>query len=244
MNFYWRKRIYIVVVMLLSCSSQYVLLAQDSLSQYILTPKAGPAPRINGPKVFGVRPGHPVLFTIPVTGDRPLIFSADNLPKGLKLDTKTGRISGSITKAGEYTITFHVKNNAGQTSRPFKIVVGETIALTPPMGWNSWNIYATKVTQELVAANARAMASSGLIDHGWSYMNIDDVWQGKRGGEFHAILPDSATFPDMQSLCDEVHALGLKIGIYSTPWIESYGHHVGGSAMNPEGSFERTKENV
>jgi alpha-galactosidase len=48
----------------------------------------------------------------------------------------------------------------------------------------------------------------------------------------------------MQSLCDEVHDLGLKIGIYSTPWIESYGHHIGGSAMNPEGTFERTKENV
>ena len=64
------------------------LKAQDSLSQYILTPKAGPAPRINGPKIFGVRPGHPILFTIPATGDRPVNFSADNLPKELKLDTK------------------------------------------------------------------------------------------------------------------------------------------------------------
>jgi alpha-galactosidase len=48
----------------------------------------------------------------------------------------------------------------------------------------------------------------------------------------------------MQSLCDAVHSLGLKIGIYSTPWVESYGHHIGGSAMNPEGTFERTKENI
>jgi len=157
------------------------LKAQDSLSQYILTPKTSPAPHINGPKIFGVRPGHPILFTIPATGDHPINFSADNLPKELKLDTKTGRISGSLGKTGKYNITLHAKNKIGQTSRALMIVVGETIALTPPMGWNSWNIYATKVTQELVLANAKAMASSSLIDHGWSYMNIDDVWQGKRG---------------------------------------------------------------
>lgn len=244
MHFFSIKRVFTITAVSLACFSTINLKAQDSLSQYILTPKTGPAPRINGPKVFGVRPQHPVLFTIPATGDLPISFSADHLPKELKLDAKTGRISGTLSKTGEYTVTLHAKNKVGQTSRVLKIVVGETIALTPPMGWNSWNIYATKVTQELVAANARAMVNSGLINHGWSYMNIDDVWQGKRGGEFHAILPDSSTFPDMQSLCNEVHALGLKIGIYSTPWIESYGHHVGGSAMNPQGSFERTKENV
>jgi alpha-galactosidase len=234
-------------VLLIAVSLQLttnILLAQDSTSAYILTPKESPSPKINGPKVFGVRPTHPILFTIPATGKRPMTFSADNLPKGVKLDTKTGRLSGSIAKGGEYKITLHAKNSLGEATRPFKIVVGETIALTPPMGWNSWNIYASKVTQELVLANAKAMASSGLINHGWSYMNIDDVWQGKRAGEFHAILPDSTTFPDMQALCDEVHGLGLKIGTYSTPWIESYGHHIGGSANNPEGTFERTKENV
>jgi alpha-galactosidase len=83
-----------------------------------------------------------------------------------------------------------------------------------------------------------------LINHGWSYLNIDDGWQGRRGGEFHAILPDSSLFINMQDLCDRVHALGLKIGTYSTPWVESYGHRIGGSAMNPEGTFERTKENI
>lgn len=218
--------------------------SSDTLSQYILTPKAGPQPKINGPKVFGVRPGHPILFTIPATGTRPMTFSADHLPKGVKVDAKTGKISGSISTPGEYVLTLHAKNKLGAAKRLFKIIVGETIALTPPMGWNSWNIYASKVTQELVLANAKAMASSGLIDHGWSYMNIDDVWQGKRGGDFHAILPDSSTFPNMQALCDAVHGMGLKIGIYSTPWVESYGHHIGGSAQNPEGSFERTKENI
>ncbi|MFL5738788.1 MAG: putative Ig domain-containing protein [Flavisolibacter sp.] len=218
--------------------------AQDSLSKYILTPKAGPAPRINGPKVFGARPGHPIIFTIPATGTRPINFSADHLPDGVKLDTRNGRLSGAISKPGEYLITLHAKNKEGEASRAFKIVVGETIVLTPPMGWNSWNIYASKVTQELVLANAKAMASSGLINHGWSYMNIDDVWQGKRGGEFGGILPDSSTFPDMQALVDEIHAMGLKAGIYSTPWVESYGHHIGGSSTNAEGIFARTTENI
>jgi alpha-galactosidase len=216
----------------------------DTFSKYILTPKPGPAPRINGPKVFGVRPGHPVVFTIAATGDRPMQFSADHLPQGVSLDPSSGRLSGKINKPGTYSIVLHAKNKSGRAERNLKIVAGEEIALTPPMGWNSWNIYASKVTQDLVLENAKAMVSSGLINHGWSYMNIDDVWQGKRGGEFGAILPDSSTFPDMQALCNEIHGLGLKVGIYSTPWVESYGHHIGGSSMNPEGSFERTKENI
>jgi len=165
------------LLVILLCFCCVITKAQDvdTLSKYILTPKPGPAPRINGPKVFGVRPGHPVVFTIPATGDRPMTFSATHLPKGVKLDAMTGRLSGSVAKPGKYVVTLRVKNKTGETSRSFTIVVGETIALTPPMGWNSWNIYASKVTQELVAANAKAMAGSGLINHGWSYMNIDDV---------------------------------------------------------------------
>ncbi|WP_240676099.1 putative Ig domain-containing protein [Botryobacter ruber] len=218
--------------------------AQDSLAKYILTPKPGPEPRINGAKVFGVRPGHPIVFTVPATGNRPITFSATNLPAGVKLDAKTGKLSGSVAKPGTYVINLQAKNNTGTATRPFKLVVGEEIALTPPMGWNSWNIYGDKISQEAVLANAKAMVSSGLINHGWSYINIDDAWQGKRGGEFKAIQPDPATFPDMQGLVNEVHDMGLKIGIYSSPWIETYAHRVGSSAMNPEGTFEPVKVNV
>lgn len=242
----WFKKIFCIALAFEGLVGSSALHAQgsDSLSKYILTPKLGPAPRINGPKIFGVRPGHPFLFTIPASGTKPMHYSVEGLPAGLSVDAATGKISGSLTKTGQYNVVLHAKNKSGEAKRSFKIVVGEAIALTPPMGWNSWNVYATKVTQELVLANARAMASSGLIDHGWSYMNIDDVWQGKRGGEFFGILPDSSTFPDMQSLCDAVHGMGLKIGIYSTPWVESYGHHIGGSAQNAEGLFEKTKENI
>jgi len=243
MNLFLNRRICILIFSFIFFNAAKAQ-TRDSLSKYILTPKAGPGPRINGPKVFGVRPGHPIVFTIPASGTKPIKFDIGNLPKGVKLDKNTGRLSGSISKPGEYKMTVTAKNNAGKASRNFSILVGENIALTPPMGWNSWNIYASKVTQELVLANAKAMVSSGLIDHGWSYMNTDDVWQGRRGGKYQGIMPDSTTFPDMQSLTDAIHKMGLKAGIYSTPWVESYGHHVGGSAMNPEGIFERTKENI
>jgi alpha-galactosidase len=204
----------------------------------IRTPQAPSTPRINGPAIFGVRPGNPFLYHIPATGDRPMTFSASGLPKGLKLDRQTGNITGSLSEPGNYAVTFHAKNSQGSANKKFKIVVGEEIALTPPMGWNSWNAYHATVTGDDVRRAAHAMAASGLIDHGWSYINIDESWQGKRGGKFNGIQPNQK-FPDMQQMCDEIHGLGLKVGIYSTPWVTSYAGYVGGSADNPEGAWEK-----
>jgi alpha-galactosidase len=204
----------------------------------IRTPKPAPSPRINGPGVFGVRPGHPFLYRIPATGDRPMTFAVDKLPAGLKLDSQTGQITGSIAKAGEYRVTLRAENVKGKAKKAFKILVGETLALTPPMGWNSWNHYASRVNAEVVLANAKAMATSGLIHHGWTYLNIDDTWQGQRGGPFHA-LQGNEKFPDMKQLCDDIHAMGLKVGIYSTPWVTSYATHAGGSSENPEGAWSK-----
>ncbi len=219
-------------------------LGPDSLTRDIISPKPAKIPRINGPKVFGVRPNHPIVFTIPVSGDRPIKYSVKNLPKGVKFDEKKGRVYGSVSIPGTYTLALTAENKLGKASRDLKLIIGEEIALTPPMGWNSWNVYGNKVTQETVLANVRAMESSGLINHGWSYMNIDDAWQGKRGGEFNAIQPDPVTFPNIQGLINEAHDLGLKIGIYSSPWIETYAKRIGGSAMNAEGLFKPTKEKV
>ena len=218
--------------------------APQNLAAPILTPTAGPQPRINGPRVFGVRPRHPILFTIAATGTRPMNFSADNLPPGATLDAQTGRIAGAVTQPGTYQITLHARNAHGDAARDFKLVVGETLALTPPMGWNHYNIYGTHITQEQVLAQAQAMATSGLINHGWSYLNIDDGWQGQRGGERNAIMSDPKLFPDMKLLCDQIHALGLKVGTYSTPWIQSYGRRIGGSAMNAAGDFQATKDDA
>ena len=213
-------------------------LAQAEDTAAIRTPPPAPTPHINGPGIFGVRPDHPFLYHIPVTGDRPMEFSADNLPDGLKLDPATGNITGVIHDRGDYLVMFHAKNALGTSDKKFKIVVGETIALTPPMGWNSWNHYASRITQDIVLQNAKAMAESGLIDHGWTYVNIDDTWQGARGGPFHG-LQGNEKFPDIKALCDQIHALGLKFGIYSTPWETSYAGYPGGSSENPKGKWTK-----
>ncbi|HXR06563.1 MAG TPA: putative Ig domain-containing protein [Candidatus Acidoferrum sp.] len=194
----------------------------------ILTPKPPPTPRINGAKVFGVRPGHPFLFTVPATGDRPMTFSAEGLPAGLTLNTDNGHITGAIAKEGTYMVTLGAKNALGSANRPFKIVCGPDIGLTPALGWNSWNCFAGAVTQERVKAAADAMVSSGLINHGWTYINIDDYWeknerrtndptlQGVGRDETGKIVPNPR-FPDMKGLTDYIHGLGLKAGLYSGP---------------------------
>ena len=211
------------------------------LTPYILTPPTPPTPRINGPKVFGARPNAQFLFSVPVSGDRPMTFEADGLPKGLRIDTATGQITGRVEKAGTYRVTVSAKNKLGVDSRELRIVIGDRIALTPPMGWNSWNCWARDVTQQQVLSSARAMVESGLVNHGWAYINIDDGWQGKRGGKYNAIQPNQK-FPDMKALTDEVHAMGLKLGIYSSPWIGTYAAHIGSYADNPDGVNQWIKD--
>ena len=161
------------------------------------TPKPTPAPHINGPSIFGVRPDAPFLYRILASGARPIEFNTDSLPSGLHLDSKSGEISGALKKPGEYTSTLRAKNAAGRAEKKFRIIVGETIALTPPMGWNSWNCWGSKVDAEKVLKSARGMVASGLINHGWTYINIDDAWQGKRGGPFNGIQGNEK-FPDMK----------------------------------------------
>jgi alpha-galactosidase len=207
-------------------------------ADFIRTPAPAHTPRINGAGIFGVRPDHPFLYHIPATGDRPMRFSADGLPEGLSLNEDTGTITGALWKTGEYEVTLRAKNALGAADRKFTIVVGETISLTPAMGWNSWNHYGSRITQEIVLENARAMVASGLINHGWSYINIDDGWQGPRGGEFHG-MQGNEKFPDMKGMCDQIHAMGLKFGLYSTPWTISYADYPGSSSANPEGSFTK-----
>jgi alpha-galactosidase len=217
----------------------FVLAAQAPApgSWEILTPPAPATPRINGPSVFGVRPNSPLLYTIPATGQRPIEFTVDRLPSGLRLDPATGVLAGRLKRKGEHVVTLRAKNSLGVSEKRFRIVVGDGIALTPPMGWSSWNCWGAAVSQEKVLSSARAMVEKGLRDHGWTYINIDDGWQSKRGGPLLAIQPNSK-FPDMKALADDVHALGLKFGIYSTPWRGSYAGFVGGSGDRKDGTYD------
>jgi alpha-galactosidase len=205
----------------------YIASRVADITPRILTPPPPEKPRVNGPSLFGVRPGHPFLYTIPATGVRPMTFSVRGLPSGLRLDAATGRITGMIDKRGTFPVTFVAKNSKGIGEKRFTIVCGETIALTPALGWNSWNCFAEAVDESRVRSAAGAMISSGLVNHGWTYINIDDCWEIKPGSTDPMVSgePRSADgkintnrkFPDMKALADEIHAKGLKIGIYSSP---------------------------
>jgi alpha-galactosidase len=98
---------------------------------------------------------------------------------------------------------------------PFKPISPNGYAKTPPMGWNSWNKFAGKVDDKSVREMADAIASSGMRDAGYVYVNIDDTWEGKRDSEGN--ITSNEKFPDMKALADYVHAKGLKLGIYSGP---------------------------
>ena len=203
----------------------------------IRTPPPPATPRINGPAIVGVRKGSPFLFRMPVMGERPMQYAADALPPGLVLDPSRGIITGRLTQAGEFAVTLRARNARGAAQRVLKIVCGEGIALTPPMGWNSWNCWAERVDRDKVLRSARALVASGLADHGWAYVNIDDTWQGGRGGRFRAIQGNER-FPDMKGLVDEIHARGLKAGIYSSPWITTFAGFPGGSSDSADGKWE------
>jgi len=193
----------------------------------ILTPKPGPQPRINGPKVYGCRPGNPFVYRIPTTGQRPMRFAAEGLPPDLKLDVATGIITGTVAQRGQYVVTFHATNAHGTDRRKFTIVCGDRLALTPPMGWNHWYAHYHRVTDRMIREAADQMVASGMADVGYQYVSIDDCWMNApqhsdplRVGPLRDaqgnILPNKH-FPDMKALTDYIHAKGLKAGIYTSP---------------------------
>ena len=199
----------------------------------ILTPPPPDSPRINGPTVYGVRPGRPFLYRIPCTGRRPIRFAVEGLPDGLTLNAETGIIRGTIEAPSPktYQTYLEAENPHGKARREFKILVSDTIALTPPMGWNSWYIHYHSVTGKDMREAAHAMIDSGMADYGYQYINIDDGWMKKRGDEPYrsasgAALPN-ANFPDMEGMVREIHGLGLKAGLYTSPGPWTCGGYVG-----------------
>lgn len=214
--------------------------SQPGQAPGFITPKGPETPRITGGRVFGVRPGSPFLFTVTASGRKPITFSAKNLPEGLQLDSQSGQITGALNTKGEHRVLLSARNELGTAERELKIVVGDQIALSPPMGWNSWNVWLKKVDQSKVEKAAELMVSLGLKDHGYLYVNIDDSWQGTRGGKENALQPNEK-FPDMKGLCDKIHALGLKAGIYSTPWMTTFGQFPGSTAETPGGKWSKEK---
>ena len=227
-----RSILFILVVLM----ATFQAFTQES-GRVILTPKPGPEPRIHGARIFGVRPGSPFLFTIPATGTRPMKYEAVDLPAGLSINSDNGQITGSLAKKGAYRVTFRVTNAYGKAERDFRIVCGDTIALTPHMGWNSWYVWENHVTEKIMKDAADAMVSTGLADHGFMYVNIDDCWAMKAGSKDSLLIGpgrdslgrinSNGRFPDMKGLTAYIHAKGLKAGIYTSPGPTTCAGHTG-----------------
>ena len=236
----------------------------------ILTPPEKAEPRINGADIWGVRPGHEVIFRVATSGARPISFSAKGLPAGVTLDAKGVLRGVAPATPGNYDIEVTAANAKGQATRTIRLAVGDTIALTPPMGWNSWNTLCYRLTAEKAKAAAKAMDDSGLADHGWAYVNLDDWWEMNNsgcprvesrkndfGGREDVIGParDAAgkinpnrSFPDMKGLTDYIHSFGLKAGLYSSPGPltcgkceGSYGHELQDAESWAEWGFDYIK---
>ena len=187
-------------------------------------------PMLNYPRITGASVGKPFMFMVPASGEEPLTFAAKGLPAGLALDSRTGLITGSLQAVGRSAVTITVSNPRGKASGTLTIVAGEngqTLALTPPLGWNSWNAWGNTVTADRVKASADGMVASGLHRQGYTYINIDDVWEGglKPARPYDLAASRDANgdpttnerFPDMKGLVDHIHSLGLKAGLYSSP---------------------------
>ena len=212
-------------------------------ADYIRTPKAPVIPLINAPYRYGACPGNSILFTIPVSGERPMNFTIADLPSGLSLDSSTGIVTGKIDVAGVYNMKVTATNVHGTDCREIIFEIGDKLALTPPMGWNSWNVFGADISDEKIRKMADAMVDLGLTNYGYAYINIDDGWQGQRGGKYNAVMPNEK-FPDMKALVDYVHSKGLKIGIYSSPWVQTFAGYVGGSADTPDGKVINSSRRV
>ena len=191
------------------------------------------APRINSPRITGATPGRWFQFMIPASGDRPLTFRAKNLPEGLQLNGDTGVITGSLKAGGRTVVDVTVSGPAGSATAPITIVGGpDALALTPPLGWNSWNVWGGAVTEANIRAAADGLVSSGLAAQGYTYVNIDDAWEGPR--DANGEITSNEKFPDMKALADYVHSKGLKIGIYSSPGPRTCQQKFAGSYQHEE----------
>jgi alpha-galactosidase len=92
----------------------------------------------------------------------------------------------------------------------------DDLAATPPMGWNSWNTFQTRIDEKLIESTADAMIANGMRDAGYVYVNLDDGWSTKDRDSSGNLVPDPVRFPNgMKVLADYLHARGFKFGIYN-----------------------------
>jgi len=173
------------------------------------------SPRLAGPKRIGLRPGRPLVHRIGISSGERQGLRVTGLPTGLAFDATAGTITGRTSHRGAHKVTVAWEDASGSRSDAISIVVGDTICLTPPVGWNSWNVFGIAVSEADVRRQAIALIETGLADRGFTAVNIDDGWQGDRDGRGRLQANDK--FGDLATLCADLNALGLRAGIYSSP---------------------------
>lgn len=240
-----KKSLFLIVFILTISTTQAQKIYDARIDEKeILTPLPEKAPKINGPKLYGARPGKKFIYRIPCQGDRPLKFEIKGLPDQLLFDKEQGIITGIAPEdLGEYPMKVTASNKFGKVSREFKLVVGEDLALTPPTGWNSWGGHMLLITDEIMRKTTDIFIEKGLADVGFQYISIDDCWMKMSKQSYEArnefkvkqhegfsfdglvgevrnkdgrIIPNDK-FPDMKAMTDYIHSFGLKAGIYSSP---------------------------
>jgi alpha-galactosidase len=191
----------------------------------ISTDAAPATPRILGARVIGATPGSPFLHTVSATGQAPLKFAATDLPSGLSIDASSGTISGTAPAAGSYPINITASNSAGSASATLTLNAGSTLALTPPMGWNSYDSFSANVKESDVKAAADAMKKL-LQPYGWNTIVIDYLWYDPEAKNNSSQvldsngrwLPSPSKYPSasgsFKTLASYVHSQGLSFGIH------------------------------
>jgi alpha-galactosidase len=176
-----------------------------------------------GPESFTISAGMALLG-----GERRVNYRLKLVGDGLEVVQVSAKGTGPVMTAnrvpeGEGALPARIE------PPPLHPVRDNGLARTPPMGWNSWNHFANRIDDATVREIADAMATNGMRDAGYVYINIDDTWEGER--DSHGNIQPNQKFPDMKALADYVHSKGLKLGIYSSPgpntcegYEGSYGH--------------------
>ena len=117
---------------------------------------------------------------------------------------KCGRTSGQINMK-VLVMGFFILGNMFSAAAQEKLTSWDSLALTPPMGWNSWNFFEGKINEQVVRSMADAMASNGMKKAGYTYLVIDDLWVGGRDNK-NRLFADTSRFPHgMKMLADYVH---------------------------------------
>lgn len=187
------------------------------------------APHFFLPAQIGQRPNTPFSLLVSVTGKPAIRITVNHLPDGLTFDAASNSISGQVTKPGRYQIDLLAENPVGKAIHSLQLSVGDTLCLTPPMGWNSWNVFTKDIDENMLMQMADAMVKSGMRDAGYQYINIDDFWHAETREADGRPKADPKKFPHgLKYLADYVHARGLKLGIYSCAGDKTCGKCFGG----------------